>query len=247
MQSSESSTDAARGPASPSTRPLADPLPPHIHESSETRRPSVLRDGTVDPGSERKPVHRQRTIIPLVAQPAARAKPAAPEYAGVALEADGFLRSLVRNIFGAIDELVGPGEAAAFASLIGRQIGKEMDTAYRRALNLPALSREQLAAVLVDLKRRIDGDFYVVSQNDEEIVMASRRCPFGAQVVGRPELCTMTSTMFGAIASDNLGYARVAVERAIARGDAECRVVIRLRPPGAADRRRSPDDAPRER
>jgi hypothetical protein len=36
--------------------------------------------------------------------------------------------------------------------------------------------------------------------------------------------------VFGLIASDSAGYAKVAIERAIARGDAGCLVIVYLRP-----------------
>jgi hypothetical protein len=48
------------------------------------------------------------------------------------------------------------------------------------------LSRGQVAEVLVDLKRRIQGDFFVVSEDDEKIVFGNRRCPFEDKVIGRP-------------------------------------------------------------
>ena len=38
----------------------------------------------------------------------------------------------------------------------------------------------------------------------------------------------MTSNVFGVIAADNLGYAKVDLEKTIARGDSECRVVVYL-------------------
>jgi hypothetical protein len=40
----------------------------------------------------------------------------------------------------------------------------------------------------------------------------------------------MTSNVFGVIAADNLGYAKVSLEETIARGDPGCRVVVYLRP-----------------
>jgi hypothetical protein len=36
------------------------------------------------------------------------------------------------------------------------------------------LTRDQVAAVLLDLKRRIQGDFYVIEQDDEKIVLGNR-------------------------------------------------------------------------
>jgi hypothetical protein len=82
--------------------------------------------------------------------------------------------------------------------------------------------------VLVDLKRRIQGDFFVIEQDDEKMVLGNRACPFAEKVIGRPALCMMTSNVFGNIAARNLGYSKVVIEQAIARGDATCRVVVHL-------------------
>ncbi len=68
-------------------------------------------------------------------------------------------------------------------------------------------------------------------------MLGNRACPFAEKVVGRPALCMMTSNVFGVIAAQNLGYAKVVIEEAIARGDAGCRVVVYLTPTeGAAGR-----------
>ena len=40
----------------------------------------------------------------------------------------------------------------------------------------------------------------------------------------------MTSNVFGSIAAENLGYARVQIDEAIARGDPGCRVTVFLTP-----------------
>ena len=42
-------------------------------------------------------------------------------------------------------------------------------------------------------------------------------------------MCMMTSNVFGAIAAENLGYAKVELQQTIARGDAGCRVVVYLK------------------
>ena len=39
----------------------------------------------------------------------------------------------------------------------------------------------------------------------------------------------MTSNVFGSIAAENLGYAKVALEQTIAQGDPGCRVVVYLK------------------
>lgn len=147
----------------------------------------------------------------------------------VALERDGFLRNLLRELSGTLEEVVGIDEASGFVSIVGERIGDQIDREYREALQVEDLSREQVAEVLVDLKRRIQGDFFVISEDDDKIVLGNRACPFGEKVIDRPSLCMMTSNVFGAIASQNLGYAKVVLEETIAQGHPGCRVVVYLR------------------
>lgn len=150
------------------------------------------------------------------------------------LERDVFLRTILRHLAGTLQDVVGLDEASGFVSVVGQKIGDEINAAYTSALAVERLSREQVAEVLVDLKRRIQGDFFVIEENDERIVLGNRACPFAEKVVGRPALCMMTSNVFGSIAAENLGYAKVVLEQTIAQGDAGCRVVVYLKPSEAA-------------
>lgn len=156
--------------------------------------------------------------------------PDAVARADVALERDPFMRTLLRHLAGSLEEVVGLRDASGFIAVVGQRMGDEIDADYRRALGVASLSRAQVAEVLVDLKKRIQGDFFVVEDTEDRIVLGNRRCPFGDKVLGRPSLCMMTSNVFGAITSANLGYAKVVIEQAIARGDRGCRVVVHLRP-----------------
>ena len=148
----------------------------------------------------------------------------------VRLERDVFLRRLLRELAGTLQDVVGLDEASGYVSVVGAAMGEHIGAEYRRALAVERLSREQVAAVLVDLKRRIRGDFFVVEETEDRIVLGNRACPFGEFVLGRPSLCMMTSNVFGSIAAENLGYAGVTLERTIAQGDPGCRVVVHLRP-----------------
>ena len=149
---------------------------------------------------------------------------------GVELERDTFLRTLLRELAGTLQDVVGLEEASGYISVVGGAVGRQIDTAYRSALQVESLTREQVAEVLVDLKQRIKGDFYVADDREDRIVLESRSCPFGRFVEGRPSLCMMTSNVFGSIAAENLGYARVQIDEAIARGDPGCRVTVFLTP-----------------
>src|ERR1700735_702166 len=132
------------------------------------------------------------------------------------LERDLFLRTLLRHLAGTLQSVVGLEEASGFISVVGQEMGEEMNEGYLSALGVSQLSREQVADVLVDLKRRIQGDFFVIEQDDEKIVLGNRACPFAEKVIGRPALCMMTSNVFGSIAAQNLGYSKVSIEEAIA-------------------------------
>jgi predicted ArsR family transcriptional regulator len=147
----------------------------------------------------------------------------------IPLERDVFLRNLVRHLAGTLQKVVGLEEASGFVSVVGQEIGDEINQSYKNALAVSSLSREQVGEVLVDLKRRIQGDFFIIEEDEEKIVLGNRTCPFAEKVVGRPALCMMTSNVFGSIAADNLGYSKVVIEQAIAHGDAGCRVVVYLK------------------
>ena len=148
----------------------------------------------------------------------------------IPLERDVFLRTLVRELAGTLERVVGVPEAAGYISVVGAVIGEQIDNSYKNALQVDKLSRAQVSEVLVDLKRRIQGDFFVIEENEDRIVFGNRACPFAEKVIGRPSMCMMTSNVFGHIAAENLGYAKVELQETIAKGDPVCRVVVHLRP-----------------
>ena len=148
--------------------------------------------------------------------------------ADIPFDGTSFIRRLVQELTDVLQDVIGPQEARGFISLVGARIGDAFNTAYRRAAGNRPLLREEAADAMVDLKRRIGGDFHIIAQSDEEILLGNRRCPFGEAVRGRPALCMMTSNVFGRIAAENLGYAKVAVEEAIAQGAPRCQVRVLL-------------------
>lgn len=151
----------------------------------------------------------------------------------IPLERDVFLRTLIRELSGTLQDVVGLEEASGFVSVVGQKVGDQINESYKQALQVSNLTRSQVTQVLVDLKRRIQGSFYVVSEDDDTIVLGNHDCPFAEKVLGRPAMCMMTSNVFGVIAAQNLGYAKVTLDKTIAEGDGECRVTIHLRPTDA--------------
>lgn len=150
--------------------------------------------------------------------------------AAISLNRDVFTRTLIRELAGTLEEVVGIEEASGYISVVGAAIGEEINQQYKSSLRVSSLSREQVRDVLVDLKRRIQGDFFVVEETEDKIILGNRACPFAEKVIGRPSMCMMTSNVFGHIAAENLGYGKVELKATIARGDPECRVVVYLKP-----------------
>lgn len=145
-----------------------------------------------------------------------------------------FLREVVKELATTLEEAVGLNEARVFISAVGTRIGSLMNTEYQSLCKTERMEINQIASALVDLKRRIDGNFSIESISPEQIVLTNTKCPFGKQVVGRKSLCMMTSNVFGRIAADNCGYAKVDLPKTIASGDTECRVVVTMKKTGKA-------------
>ena len=152
----------------------------------------------------------------------------------IPLNRDVFLRTLIRELSGTLEDVVGLKEASGFISVVGQNVGEQMNEDYRSGFKVERLSREQVAQVLVDLKRRIEGRFFIIEETDEKIVLGNHACPFGDKVRDRPSMCMMTSNVFGSIAAENLGYSKIELQKTIARGDGECRVVVYLKPTAEA-------------
>ncbi|MFW2372127.1 MAG: methanogen output domain 1-containing protein [Gammaproteobacteria bacterium] len=144
----------------------------------------------------------------------------------IPLQRDSFLRSLIRELTGLLEDMVGLEEASGFISVVGQRIGSEIGDYYKQALQVSRLSKPQINAVLQDLKARIQGDFYIIEADEDKVVMGNNVCPFGDKVKDRPSLCMMTSNVFGTIAADNNGYAKVVLDKTIARGDGSCHVTV---------------------
>ena len=151
------------------------------------------------------------------------------EGAEIDFDGESFVRRLLNELTDVLQDVIGYEEARGFIAIVGARIGDAFNAAYCRVAGGRALTREEAADAMVDLKHRIGGAFQVVEQSDAEILLENTRCPFGDSVRGRPTLCMMTSNVFGRIAAENLGYAKVAIEEAIATGENRCLVRVMLK------------------
>ena len=140
-----------------------------------------------------------------------------------------FLRALVIQLAQELEGEQGPAAAERLIAQVGTDISVRVEEEYRRARKITErLTPKQMADLFVRLESAISGAFYVVEANDERIVLGNRRCPFGNAVKRAPSLCRVTSSVFGGVAARNSGGSAVELDEQIARGDGECRVIVRL-------------------
>src|SRR5689334_23639444 len=90
----------------------------------------------------------------------------------IPLDRDVFTRTLIRELAGALEDVVGIEEASGYISIVGSAIGEQINQDYRRAYEVSSLSRGQVADVLVDLKRRIQGNFFIIQEDEDRLSSA---------------------------------------------------------------------------
>lgn len=124
-----------------------------------------------------------------------------------------------------------------YIEFLGLTAGACLEAASRAELGLEGKSdQNSYAEVIVNLKNRIGGKFTRVSSEAGTVRVHNSQCPFGDMVKEAPELCRMTSSVFGGIAARNFGYAKVELRKRIATHDGCCEVCIYTDPESARDK-----------
>ncbi len=148
-----------------------------------------------------------------------------------------FLQTFIIELMHASEQL-GPEQCQQLIENIALTAGCFFEEVYRSSGNHKegALSIESYIDLILGLKNNIGGTFSLTSSNQDRIVVCNSRCPFGEKVVNFPELCRMTSSVFGGIAARNFGYAKVEIAQSIARNNDCCEVYIHLNQESAKNR-----------
>ena len=124
-----------------------------------------------------------------------------------------------------------------YIEFLGLTAGACLERSSRAQLGLEGkLGRDAYADVIVNLKNRIGGNFSRTSSEGGMVRVHNTQCPFGDMVKEAPELCRMTSSVFGGIAARNFGYAKVELRKRIATHDGCCEVCIYTDPELARDK-----------
>lgn len=110
---------------------------------------------------------------------------------------------------------------------LGLAAGSCFEAAYREQNALDSkINLDEYSDLIVSIKNQIGGNFSRTSSEPGVVRVVNSRCPFGDAVKEAPELCRMTSSVFGGIAARNFGYAKVALNKRLATHDGMCEVCI---------------------
>jgi len=101
------------------------------------------------------------------------------------------------------------------------------ESTYREQNELDGkIDLDEYSDLIVSIKNQIGGNFSRTSSEPGVVRVVNTRCPFGDAVKEAPELCRMTSSLFGGVAARNFGYAKVALNKRLATNDGRCEVSI---------------------
>ncbi|OAI17381.1 Fis family transcriptional regulator [Methylomonas lenta] len=137
-----------------------------------------------------------------------------------------FLQTFILELMHACEQ-EGGGYCESLIERIAKSAGVYFEQTYRDEFQ----KQEELGCadyidLILALKNRIGGNFSLASVETGTITVVNSRCPFGEGVTNFPELCRMTSSVFGGIAARNFGYAKVEIRQSIAKKNGSCEVCI---------------------
>lgn len=137
-----------------------------------------------------------------------------------------FLQTFILELMHA-SEQQGQKHCEQLVEHIAKTAGCFFEQSYREdTANYGTLANDSYIELILGLKNNIGGNFSLASSNPDCITVTNTCCPFGTQVTNFPELCRMTSSVFGGIAARNFGYAKVEIKKSIARHDGGCEVCV---------------------
>lgn len=147
-----------------------------------------------------------------------------------------FLQTFILELMHACEQ-EGGAYCESLIERIAKSAGLYFEQTYREEYQRPGeLNTEDYIDLILALKNRIGGNFSLASVEASTITVVNSRCPFGDGVTNFPELCRMTSSVFGGIAARNFGYAKVEIRQSIAKQNSGCEVCIHTDSQAAADK-----------
>jgi predicted ArsR family transcriptional regulator len=132
-----------------------------------------------------------------------------------------FLRSMLLGTISSLDENTSK-EAIRKSAL---KIAKNIEELYKRFYDVEKLNLDQFCEAVVDVEKKIGGEFKVVEKSNNRVIFRVLSCP----LTKCPGMCTVTSTILGTLAAKSFGYSKVILKKTIARGSDNCYIIVHLK------------------
>ncbi|MCX7338572.1 MAG: methanogen output domain 1-containing protein [Alphaproteobacteria bacterium] len=139
-----------------------------------------------------------------------------------------FLSTILEELVGAIESLVGFEEAAGLMHIVGHNIAEKV---HPHSEEGHLLTADQALSIFNDCMKAKGGEAYLLSPDPDKRVIKIKECLFGKEhVKNHPSLCKLTTSILGRFIAQNHGYSRIEIKETIAQGCAECHINIDLKP-----------------
>jgi predicted ArsR family transcriptional regulator len=135
---------------------------------------------------------------------------------------------LLGSLAATLEEVIGEENASGLTARVGNEIGEQLAREYCAKVGHIPGTMAEIAQVIVNFERDLGGHLTIAEMSDTHVVFTAKTCPFSCATNRKPSLCAMVVNMIGRIAADAAGYACVRVERALALGHSDCRVILSL-------------------
>jgi len=158
-------------------------------------------------------------------------------YIPVKINRDIFLTQIISELAFNLDK----DQLKDALTKVGLKLGKQIEYLYKQFYGVEKLNIDQLTSAFIDIEKKIGGEFAVVEKTPEKIILRNTRCPFGNDNIKKcPEVCSITSNIFGTIAAKNFDYCKVCLKKTIARAD-EDYIVIFLKKTEESEKEKATD------
>ncbi|MDX1780290.1 MAG: methanogen output domain 1-containing protein [Thalassovita sp.] len=144
------------------------------------------------------------------------------------MDRESFLSNTLYHLTQTLETVAGVEEAEAFFSTVGSELGQDIWRGPKPQPEGENVPSHALTDMLLEIETGIGGAFKVISHDEKRIVLENSTCPFGMMEKGTGSVCMVTANLLGHLASKSAGYAKVHLEKTIARGDGYCRMTLTL-------------------
>lgn len=140
------------------------------------------------------------------------------------------LQATLRGILDSVGAVLHPSALRQSLRRIGITLGRQASEQYRlvNGVSYP-FSRKDYAHCLLSLKELWGWECVMLDESANSLSLRIPSCPFGSSAARGSELCELDSAMYGGIAAEQFGYAKVCLKRGCGTLPQNCLVTIHIR------------------